>query len=72
MHPCKDCQGQFSSMAPKGLKIHQKKCQSFLKHEAAANERRKTTAASKNVRRTKLKERKVRMGSAALGVRFLQ
>jgi hypothetical protein len=70
MHPCKNCQGRFSSIAPKGLKIHQKKCQSFMKHEAAANERRKTTAAaSKNVRRTKLKERKVRMGSA---VRFLQ
>ena len=57
------------SISPKGLKLHQKKCQSFLKREAAANECRKSTAASKNFRRTKLKERKVRMGSA---VRFLQ
>jgi len=72
MHPCKDCQDGFSAITPKGLKLHQKKCQSFLKHEAAANERRKATAASKNVRRTRLKERKERLGSAALRVRFLQ
>ena len=72
MHPCKDCQDRFSAITPKGLKLHQKRCQSFLKHEAAANERRKATVASKNVRRTKLKERKERMGSAALGVRFLR
>jgi hypothetical protein len=72
MHLCKDCQDGFSAITPKGLKLHQKKCQSFLKHEAGANERRKATAASKNVRRTKLKERKVRLSSAALGVRFFQ
>jgi hypothetical protein len=72
MHPCKDCQDGFRAMTPKGLKLHQKRCQSFLKHEAARNERRKATAASKNVRRTKLKERKERLGSATLvGVRFL-
>jgi hypothetical protein len=71
MHLCKDCQGGFSAITPKGLKLHQRRCRSFLKHEAAANERRKATAASKEVRRTKLKERKERLGSAALGVRFL-
>ena len=68
MHLCKDCQDGFSAVTPKGLKLHQKKCQSFLKREAAANERRKATAALK--KRMKLKERKVRSGSAALGVRF--
>jgi hypothetical protein len=69
MHPCKDCQDGFSAM---NLKLHQKRCQSFLKLEAATNERRKATAASKNARRTKLKERKERLGSVALGVRFLR
>ena len=69
MHPCKNCQDGFSAITPKGLKLHQKICQSFLKHEAAANERRKSTAAAKDaIRRTKLKERKMRLGSAALGV----
>lgn len=72
MHPCKDCQDGFSAITPKGLKLHQKKCQSFLKREAAVNERRKATATSKNIRQMKLKERKVRLGSAALGVRFLR
>jgi hypothetical protein len=72
MHPCKDCQDGFSAMTPRGLKLHQKRCQSFLKLEAATNERRKATAASKNARRTKLKERKERLGSVALGVRFLR
>jgi hypothetical protein len=72
MHPCKDCQDEFSAMTSKGLKLHQKRCQSFLKHEAATNQRRKATVVSKNVKRTKLKERKERLGSAALGVRFLR
>jgi hypothetical protein len=71
MHPCKDCQDGFSATTPKGLKLHQKRCRSFLKHEAAANECRKVTAASKNARRKKLKERKECLGSAAL-VRFLR
>jgi hypothetical protein len=70
MHPCKDCQDGFSAITSKGLKLHQKKCQSFLKHETAANKRRKATATAKNVRRTKLKGRKVRSGSATLGVGF--
>ena len=69
MHLCKNCQDRFSAITPKGLKLHQKICQSFLKHEAAANERRRSTAAAKNaIKRTKLKERKMRLGSAALGV----
>ena len=72
MHLCKDCQDGFSAMTPRGLKLHQKRCQSFLKCEAATNERRKATAASKNVRRTKLKERMERLGSAGLGVRIFQ
>ena len=59
-------------MTPEGLKLHQKKCQSFLKHEAAINERRKATATSRDVRRMKFKKRKERLDSAALGVRFLR
>jgi len=72
MHLCKDCEDGFSAVTPKGLKLHQKKCRTFLNREAAANERRKATATSNNVRQTKLKEHKVRLGSTALGVRFLQ
>ena len=72
MHPCKDCPDGFSAMTPKGLKLHQKKCLSFLKHEAATNERRKAAAASTNARRIKLKERMERLGSAAVGVSFLR
>ena len=73
MHPCKNCQDGFSAITPKGLKLHQKICQSFLKQEAAANQRRKSTAAKNAIIRTKLKEHKMRLGSAALGVqvRFL-
>jgi hypothetical protein len=71
MHLCKDCQDGFSAITLKGLKLHQRRCQSFLKHEAVANEHRKATAASKEVRQTKLKERKEHLGSAALEVRFL-
>jgi hypothetical protein len=73
MHSCEGCQDGFSAKTPKGLKLHQKICRSSLKHEAAANERRKSTAAKNAIRRTKLRERKMRSGSAALGVqvRFL-
>lgn len=62
MFPCKNCQEEFRALSEKGLKLHQKKCQTYLNHEAAANARRKATVASKNVRRTQLKERKVRVG----------
>jgi hypothetical protein len=72
MHPCKDCQDGFCAMTPGGLKLHQKKCQSFLKYEAATNERQKATAALKDVRQTKFKKRKECLDSAALGVRSLQ
>ena len=72
MFPCKDCQDGFHALSMKGLKIHQKKCQAFLNHEAVANERRKATAASKRVRQSKLKDRKMRLGSAAPGVSFSQ
>ena len=69
MHLCKDCEDGFSAITLKGLKLHQKKCKSFLKHEAAVNECQKATA---NARRTsKLKDHKEHLGSAALGVRFL-
>lgn len=63
MFPCKNCQEGFSALSAKGLKQHQNKCQDYLNHEAIANERRKATVASKNIRRTKLKERKERLGS---------
>lgn len=63
MFPCKYCQEGFSAVSAKGLKQHQKKCQAHLNHEAAANKRRKATVTSKNIRRTKLKERKERLGS---------
>lgn len=68
MHPCKNCQNGFSAITPKGLKLHQKICQSFLKHEVVVNERRKLTAAKNANRRTELKERKTKMRSAAPGV----
>lgn len=63
MFPCKNCHEEFRALSAKGLKQHQKRCQTYLTHESAANARRKATVASKNVRRTKLKERKVRVGS---------
>ena len=65
MFPCKYCQEGFSAVSTKGLKQHQKKCQAHLNHEAAANKRRKAAVTSKNIKRTKLKERKERLGSLA-------
>jgi hypothetical protein len=41
-----------------------------MKHEAAAIDRRKATAISMKAKRTKLKERNVRLHSAAPGVSF--
>lgn len=73
MFPCKNCSEGFSALSARGLKQHQKKCQAYLNQEASANERRKANVTSKNIRRTKLKERKVRLGplaAAALGVSF--
>ena len=70
MLPCKHCQTGFSALSSRGLTQHQKKCEAFLKHEAAANERRKVTANSNKIRRTKLNERKVRLGTATPGVSF--
>jgi len=70
MFPCRHCPEQFGALSARGLTQHQRKCQGFLKHEAEANQRRKTTAASYKVRRTRLKDRKARLGSAAPGVSF--
>jgi hypothetical protein len=70
MFLCKHCPERFSALSARGLTQHQRKCQAFLKHEAEANQRRKTTAASDMARRTKLKDRKARLGSAAQGVSF--
>ena len=67
MFPCKHCSERFGALSARGLTQHQRKCQAFLKHEAEANQRRKTTAASYKVRRTRLKDRKARLGSAAPG-----
>jgi hypothetical protein len=65
MFPCKHCPERFSALSARGLTQHQRKCQAFLKHEAEANQRRKTAAASYKVRQTRLKVRKARLGSAA-------
>ncbi len=65
MFPCKYCPEGFNAVSAKGLKQHQKKCQAHLNHDAAANERRKAAVTSKNVRRTKLKERKERLDPLA-------
>ena len=78
MFPCKHCAERFTALSARGLTQHHRKCQAFLKHEAEANQRRKTTVASNKIRRTKLQarvklqveDRKVRLGSAALGVSF--
>jgi hypothetical protein len=42
-----------------------------LEHEVDMNRRRRATAASSKVRRAKLKDRKMRLGSAAPGVSLL-
>ncbi|KAF5316669.1 hypothetical protein D9619_006659 [Psilocybe cf. subviscida] len=67
MFPClKACPDGFSAISSRGLKQHQSKCQAFLKQSEAAYERRKSTAISSKVKRTKLKERKARLNSTAL------
>ena len=76
MFPCKYCAERFTALSARGLTQHHRKCQAFLKHEAEANQRRKTTVASNKIRRTKLrarvklKDRKALLGSAPLGVSF--
>jgi len=76
MFPCKYCAERFTALSARGLTQHHRKCQAFLKHEAEANQRRKTTVASKKIRQTKLRarvkldDRKARLGSAAPGVSF--
>ena len=70
MLPCKHCQPGFSALSSRGLMQHQKKCEAFLKHEAAANERRKVTTNSNKIRQTKLNECKVHLGTATPGVSF--
>lgn len=76
MFPCKYCADRFTALSARGLTQHRRKCQAFLKHEAEANQRRKTTVASNKNRRTKLRnlvrleDRKARLGSAAPGVSF--
>jgi hypothetical protein len=68
MFACKRCPDKFSAASAGGLRQHQKKCQAFLKREEDANQRRKATATSSKVKRAKLKDRKMRLGSAAPGV----
>ena len=71
MFPCKNCRDGFSALSAKGLKQHQKKCQSHMNYEAAANECRKAAITSKNIKQIKLKEHKERLRSpaaVALGV----
>src|SRR6266571_581315 len=64
MFPCKHCPGQFNALSSRGLTQHQRKCQAFLRHEAEANQWRKTTASSNKIRQAKLKDRKVHTGFA--------
>ena len=71
MFPCKHCPEGFSAVSSKGLKLHQKKCPAYLNHEAAARSRRKATVESQRVKRTKLKERKVRSDLPVQGVSYL-
>ena len=76
MFPCKFCAEKFTALSARGLTQHHRKCQAFLKHEAEANQRRKTTIVLNKIRRRKLRARaqvklkdcKARLGSAALGV----
>ena len=76
MFPSKYCAERFTALSARGLTQHHRKCQGFLKHEAEANQRRKTTVASNKIRQTKLRaqvklgDRKARLGSTALGVSF--
>jgi hypothetical protein len=74
MFACKRCPDGFSAVSAGGLRQHQKKCEAFLKLEESANQRRKATAISNKVKRTKrakLKDRKMRLNSAAPGVSIL-
>ena len=76
MFPCKYCAEQFTALSARGLTQHHIKCQAFLKHEAKANQRQKTTVASNKNRRTKLRtlvkleDHKACLGSATPGVSF--
>ena len=68
MFACKHCPDGFTAMSAGGLRQHQKKCEAFLKREDDANHRRRATAISSKVKRAKLKDRKMRLNSAAPGV----
>jgi hypothetical protein len=68
MFACKHCPDGFSAVSAGGLRQHQKKCKAFLKCEDDTDQRRKATAASNKVKRVKLKDRKMRLNSAAPGV----
>ena len=78
MFPCKYCAERFTASSARGLTQHHRKCQAFLKHEEEANQRQKRIIASNKIRKiklqaraqVKLEDRKVRLGSAALGVSF--
>ena len=65
-----------TALSARGLTQYRRKCQAFLKHEAKANQRRKTTIASNKNRQTKLQtlvkleDCKARLGSATPGVSF--
>ena len=68
MFACKHCSDGFRAASVGGLKKHHKKCEAFLKCEDDANQRRKATAISNKVKRAKLKDRNMRLNSAAPGV----
>ena len=55
MFPCKYCAEWFTALFARGLTQHHRKCQAFLKHEAKANQCRKTTVASNKNRQTNSK-----------------
>jgi hypothetical protein len=68
MFACKRCPDGFNALSAGGLRKHQKNCSAFLKLEDDTNQRRKAAAALNKVKRAKLKDRKMRLNSAAPGV----
>lgn len=74
MFPCsKGCPDGFSAKSAGGLKLHQSKCEAFLKRSMAANERRKATAtAAAKAKQLKLKGHKKRLGSTVPEVTILR
>lgn len=78
MFLCKHCPEGFSGKSAGGLTRHQAKCPAYLKYEVEVDQRRKKIALKsqekllqkKSLQRAKLKDRKARLNSTTLSVRF--